>query len=524
MTANSIYRVAGTYSGSGTSGDGGTATSALLEAPEGVAIDPAGDLFIADTSNGRVQEVAAATGPQWGQSMTTGDIYTVAGSESGTSGSSGDGGPAKGALLDLPESVASDFSGDVFIEDAGNDKIREVFAASRPMFTVTPTPTGLTVNQPDGSQVGFYPKVSSQCTTPFVAYPGSDYCTLPENIGVTLTQDPTSMAFSYQPAPQVTYSYSPTGTLTGIQDVAGDTLLVGTATPGSGQCPSSATSCQLITAASKRTLTIGFNANGFVSSVTDQMGRQWTYGYNGAHDMTTATDPLGNVTGFGHPSGTAANPLFGADIVTITNPNAQPGGPDAGKVSTNVYDDQNRVTSQTDPMGVVTTYNYCVNRTAGDCVNTATGTGTTTVTNGDGSTVVDSYSSGVLTAQAAWNGSTAHEIDYGVGLTGAGAAPGMLLDAWKSDAAGNKTSFTYDHSGNVASTTDPLSHTATMAWTSLGAASCAATATAASPCSATQTGPVPVGPGGVITPPSAAPRRGLTIRSMTPTDMRCMTR
>ena len=91
MTAKHIYTVAGngTY---GFSGDGGAATAAELDSPDQTAVDGAGNLVIADSANDRVRVVAAGTGTFYGQAMTAGDIYTVAGN--GTTGFSGDGGPA----------------------------------------------------------------------------------------------------------------------------------------------------------------------------------------------------------------------------------------------------------------------------------------------------------------------------------------------------------------------------------------------------------------------------------------------
>jgi len=98
------------------SGDGGPATSATL-APGGVAVDASGDLFIADSGNNRIREVAAASGI----------ITTVAGN--GSQGFSGDGGPATSATLNGPNGVAMDASGNLFIADTGNNRIREVLAA-----------------------------------------------------------------------------------------------------------------------------------------------------------------------------------------------------------------------------------------------------------------------------------------------------------------------------------------------------------------------------------------------------------
>jgi secreted PhoX family phosphatase len=123
MHAGHIYTVAGKAK-RGFSGDGGPATSAMLAEPSGVAVDSAGNLVIADAYNNRVRVVAASTGTFYGQAMTAGDIYTVAGDGGG--GFSGDGGPATSAEISGPESVAVDSVGDLLIADTGNYRIREV--------------------------------------------------------------------------------------------------------------------------------------------------------------------------------------------------------------------------------------------------------------------------------------------------------------------------------------------------------------------------------------------------------------
>ncbi len=93
-------------------GDNGPATSAELNQPTGVAVDAAGDLFIADTDNNRIRKVM------------NGVITTIAGS--GPSGFYGDGGPATGAYLGYPQGVAVDAAGNVYIADWANQRIREV--------------------------------------------------------------------------------------------------------------------------------------------------------------------------------------------------------------------------------------------------------------------------------------------------------------------------------------------------------------------------------------------------------------
>ena len=96
----------------GFGGDRGPATSALLDSPEGIAFDAAGNLYIADSGNHRIREV------------TAGVISTIAGT--GTCGFSGDGGPAVAAALCMPTAVAVDSAGGVYIADTNNYRIRKI--------------------------------------------------------------------------------------------------------------------------------------------------------------------------------------------------------------------------------------------------------------------------------------------------------------------------------------------------------------------------------------------------------------
>jgi uncharacterized protein (TIGR03437 family) len=100
----------------GYGGDGGPATSAQLAGPNAIAVDASGNLFIADTYNDRIRRVTPV-----------GIITTIAGNGSVCSG--GDGGPATSAQLCNPRGVAVDTSGNLFITDTASDRIREVSTA-----------------------------------------------------------------------------------------------------------------------------------------------------------------------------------------------------------------------------------------------------------------------------------------------------------------------------------------------------------------------------------------------------------
>jgi trimeric autotransporter adhesin len=127
MVAGDIYTVAGSKL-MGYSGDGGPATSAGLHNPQGVAVDGSGNLVIADTNDQRIRVVAASSGQFYGQTMTAGDIYTVAGN--GTKGFRGDSGPASAARLWFPERLTVDAAGNLIVADTFNGRIRVVAASS----------------------------------------------------------------------------------------------------------------------------------------------------------------------------------------------------------------------------------------------------------------------------------------------------------------------------------------------------------------------------------------------------------
>ena len=97
----------------GYSGDGGLAINASLSSPADVAFDRSGNLYIADSGNQRVRKVA-----------TDGTITTIAGT--GTAGFTGDNGPAVNARFNNPSGVVVDSSGNVYVADAANYRIRQI--------------------------------------------------------------------------------------------------------------------------------------------------------------------------------------------------------------------------------------------------------------------------------------------------------------------------------------------------------------------------------------------------------------
>jgi trimeric autotransporter adhesin len=139
----------------GLTGDGGQATLATLGYPKGVAVDASGNIYIADTLNNRIRMVTKSTGI----------INTVAGSgqsgsSPGKSGYSGDGGQATSATLSNPDGVALDASGNIYIADTANNRIRMVTKSTGIISTVA-------------GKGGFYGYSGDgrQATTAALAYP-----------------------------------------------------------------------------------------------------------------------------------------------------------------------------------------------------------------------------------------------------------------------------------------------------------------------------------------------------------------
>lgn len=146
-STGTLFQAVGTGVASST-GDGGPAAQATLNHPMGVAMDPAGNLYISEPAGHRIRRV----------NVQTGIIMTVVGT--GTAGFSGDGGPAQAASLNNPTGIAFDSAGNLYIADMGNARIRLVNGQTGIITTIAGN--GTNGVSPDG-----VPAISASLSQPF---------------------------------------------------------------------------------------------------------------------------------------------------------------------------------------------------------------------------------------------------------------------------------------------------------------------------------------------------------------------
>ena len=126
LTSGILTTIAGTGA-PGFSGDNGLATSAQLDLPTALALDAQSNLYLADTRNHRIRRIDAATGL----------ISTIAGN--GTQGFSGDNGPATAAAIDSPTGLALDATNNLYLADTHNHRVRRIAALTGSITTIAGT-------------------------------------------------------------------------------------------------------------------------------------------------------------------------------------------------------------------------------------------------------------------------------------------------------------------------------------------------------------------------------------------------
>jgi uncharacterized protein (TIGR03437 family) len=233
----------------GYSGDNGPATSAQVGEPFGVAVDAAGNLYIADTLSARVRKVS------------NGVIATVAGSgltgPAGGGGFSGDYGPATSARLNGPSGVAVDSAGNLYIADTGNDRIRVLIPSGQASSPSIAAVTNAASNLPGAISPGEIVVLYGSGIGPAQlvnAAPGSDgsYGTQVANTSVSFNGIAAPMIYTWATQVAAVVPYGITGTTAQVtvtyqgQTRAGFSVSLASSAPGiftydaSGQGPAAA--------------------------------------------------------------------------------------------------------------------------------------------------------------------------------------------------------------------------------------------------------------------------------------------
>ncbi|MBL0275016.1 MAG: fibronectin type III domain-containing protein [Anaeromyxobacter sp.] len=228
--------------GRGLDGDGGPATLARLDGPQGVAVASDGTLFIADTGNHAIRVVSS-----------DGLIRTLAGT--GVAGSAGDGGLARNAALSGPASIALAGDGSVYVADTGNDRIRRI------ANVVSDTAISGSVASADGSQRYQFDLYGRHVRTIWTA----------------------TGAVRHE------FGYDAEGRLVSVAD--GDGNLTALERDPAGR-PTA-----IVAPNGQRTL-LGVNGQGLLESITRPGGEATRFGYAPGGLLTSVTDPADQVRSF----------------------------------------------------------------------------------------------------------------------------------------------------------------------------------------------------------------------------------
>ncbi len=318
----------------------------------------------------------------------------------------------------------------------------------------------VTLTEGNGAQDTF--NAYSPSTSPPWCSGSTNFCAASPRTIATLNQNADgSSTLVNDISGQMTYTFSSSGILTAIADAQGDSLTSSTGTPGTGQCPSSSSSCTVWTSsASGRTLTLAFNASGQMTQAADPAGNAVTYcfytqacasgapsGGGQANDLYQATMPGSLVTSYTYDASNS-NSSLQHDLLTVTPPGM-------GE-EVNTYDSSGRVTQQQNMgSGEVTTFSYTGNSLSlnGGSTTVKTypqGTGTGKPDQVD----LYTYSDGVQLSKITTNSATSAQTTQ---LTERD--PVSLAPIGTQDANGNVTSDTlntYSTGGNSLTSADVL--------------------------------------------------------------------
>jgi uncharacterized protein YjdB len=250
--------VISTYAGTGTngySGDGGPATSANITYAFGVTLDASNNLYISDYNNHRIRKVDGASGV----------ITTVAGT--GTGGYLGDGGPATAARLSNPVDVEFDGSGNMFIADRSNARIRKIGPASTPITGTLSTCVGSTTTLANTTTGGVWTSSATGVAT--VGSTGVVTGVAAGNANITYA------TACFTVSATVTINGAPSaGTITGASSVCQDSVIVLSNAVSGGSWSSSNTSVATVGSSgavmgiSAGTSTISYTVSGSCGSAT----------------------------------------------------------------------------------------------------------------------------------------------------------------------------------------------------------------------------------------------------------------
>jgi trimeric autotransporter adhesin len=271
LAAGNITTVAGGTT-PGYSGDGGAASDALLNEPYGIFVDALGNLFIADSANSALREVVAVTG----------NIQTLAGN--GMAGYSGDPGPASNAQLAEPLDVSGDSSGDIFVSDTDNSRVRELVST----VNVTAVPTSATL--PTGGPQQFAATVTGASNT-FVTWEVNGI------IGGNATVGTVSSLGSYQAPSGI--PASPSVTITAVANTNGFNLATATVTIVDG------TSTPTVTISTSPTATAVYTGTTqlFSANVTDSTNTAVNWEVNGVAGGNATLGTIGTDGTYTAPAG-----------------------------------------------------------------------------------------------------------------------------------------------------------------------------------------------------------------------------